>query len=219
MSALHHVVKNRPRLLLSIALGVFVTFFILPNGWLWITRALTGWDIGIGFFLILTGWHMLRANHHHVKELASREDRSNVAVFTLMTMAAGTSIIAIVMDLSGLKDVPQSIKMMHYALTALTILLSWLFIGVLFTLNYARMYYRSPIDTHHLVFVDHDLIPDYWDFLYFSFTIAVAAQTADVAISSRSMRKVVLAHSVMSFLFNLIILGLSINIAAGVISG
>ena len=51
----------------------------------------------------------------------------------------------------------------------------------------------------------------------FSFTIAVAAQTSDVIVMSRSMRKVVLAQSVLSFLFNVAILGLSINIAAGLV--
>ncbi|MFD2273819.1 DUF1345 domain-containing protein [Undibacterium arcticum] len=59
--------------------------------------------------------------------------------------------------------------------------------------------------------------PNYWDFLYFAFTIAVAAQTADINIQSRSMRKAVLAQSVLSFLFNAAILGFSINIAAGLV--
>jgi len=59
--------------------------------------------------------------------------------------------------------------------------------------------------------------PDYWDFLYFSFTIAAAAQTSDVSVVTRSMRKVVLSHSVLGFLFNAAIIGMSINVAAGLI--
>ena len=66
-------------------------------------------------------------------------------------------------------------------------------------------------------FPDAELNPDYWDFLYFSFTIAVAAQTSDVVVMSSGMRKAVLAQSVLSFLFNAAIIGLSINIAAGLI--
>lgn len=57
--------------------------------------------------------------------------------------------------------------------------------------------------------------PIYADFAYFSYTIGVASQTADVSISSRAMRKVVLAHSVLSFFFNTTILALTINLAAG----
>jgi len=61
------------------------------------------------------------------------------------------------------------------------------------------------------------LEPDYWDFMYFSFTIAVASQTADINLSSSSMRRAVLAQSVLSFFFNASILALSINIAASLI--
>ena len=58
---------------------------------------------------------------------------------------------------------------------------------------------------------------DFWDFLYFSFTIAVAAQTADVAVVSGAMRKVVVAHAVVSFFFNVAILGATINVVAGLL--
>jgi len=68
-----------------------------------------------------------------------------------------------------------------------------------------------------LKFPDDELCPDYWDFLYFSFTIAVAAQTADVSVMSRSMRKVVFAQSILSFVFNVAIIGLSINVLASLI--
>lgn len=57
--------------------------------------------------------------------------------------------------------------------------------------------------------------PTYLDFAYFSYTIGVASQTADVSISSRGMRGIVLAHSILSFFFNTTILALTINLAAG----
>jgi uncharacterized membrane protein len=57
--------------------------------------------------------------------------------------------------------------------------------------------------------------PGYLDFIYFSYVIGVASQTADVEISSRPMRAVSLAHSVLSFFFNTTILALTINLAAG----
>ena len=69
---------------------------------------------------------------------------------------------------------------------------------------------------HPLSFPNEDL-PDYWNFLYFSFTVAVAAQTSDVAIASRNTHKVVLLQSILSFIFNVAIIGLCINIAASLI--
>jgi uncharacterized membrane protein len=80
------------------------------------------------------------------------------------------------------------------------------------------VYYHAPQDRLPLHFPDECLDPDYWDFLYFSFTIAVAVQTSDVSVTSRTMRKLVLGQSVLSFFFNLLILGLSINIAAGLLN-
>ena len=70
-----------------------------------------------------------------------------------------------------------------------------------------------------LKFPDDEQNPDYWDFLYFAFTIAVAVQTSDVCVQTRLMRQIVLGQSVLSFFFNLVVLGLSINIAAGLING
>ena len=78
-------------------------------------------------------------------------------------------------------------------------------------------FYRSSAARRALCFPDKEENLDYWDFLYFSFTIAVAAQTSDVTVMSHSMRKTVLAQSILSFLFNVTIIGLSINIAASLV--
>jgi uncharacterized membrane protein len=105
----------------------------------------------------------------------------------------------------------------HYVFTAVTVLSSWLLLAVIYTFHYARLYYRSPSDKRSLRFPDDERNPDYWDFLYFSLTIAVAAQTSDISVMSRTMRKAVMAQSVISFVFNAAIIGMSINIAAGMV--
>ena len=50
------------------------------------------------------------------------------------------------------------------------------------------------------------------DFVYFAFTLGVAVQTADVEVTSRHIRKVVTAHCVAGFFFNLGVLALTINV-------
>ena len=86
---------------------------------------------------------------------------------------------------------------------------------VLFTLTYASVYWRTA-HGEGLRFPDasEEFKPIYSDFLYFSFTIAVASQTSDVEVLTRPMRRLVGLHSVLSFLFNTAILALTINIAA-----
>jgi uncharacterized membrane protein len=62
-------------------------------------------------------------------------------------------------------------------------------------------------------------MPVFWDFIYFSFTIAAACQTADVATLNAAVRKTVVVHTLISFLFNASILGFAINVTAGLIGG
>ena len=95
---------------------------------------------------------------------------------------------------------------------------SWLLLPTLFALTYASAYYGpipiagSPFPARRASFE-----PDHTDFLYFSFTIAVTAQTSDVAVTTREMRRLVLCQSVLSFVFNTTILAFAINAAAGVL--
>jgi len=69
-----------------------------------------------------------------------------------------------------------------------------------------------------MIFPEKPDEPGYWDFLYFSFTVAIASQTADVVTGTTGMRQISLLQSVISFVFNLAILGLSVNVAAGLLS-
>jgi uncharacterized membrane protein len=104
------------------------------------------------------------------------------------------------------------------ALAALTVLNSWTLVPTMFTLHYADMFYSVTAEERPLHF-PQTLEPVFGDFAYFSFTIAAACQTADVSTTNRSIRKVVAAHSVISFLFNAAILGFAINVTAGLIGG
>ena len=127
------------------------------------------------------------------------------------------SFAAIFLELASLKDLSVGERLSRYAFTGATIFGSWCLVATMFTFHYARMFFQSSADQPPLVFPEGAQNLTYWDFLYFSFTIAVAAQTSDVNIRSPAMRKAVLAQSVLSFFFNVAILGLSINIAAGLI--
>jgi uncharacterized membrane protein len=104
----------------------------------------------------------------------------------------------------------------HLLFAGVTVVGSWLLLPVLFALDYASRYYRST-PQGGLLFpgADTDVPADYVDFLYFACTIAVALQTADVAITSRPIRRLVLLQALLSFAFNTAILALTVNIAAG----
>lgn len=209
----HKFIRSRPRLTIAIVTGISVGL-ALPWQWNLVTRVLVGWNVTVWFYLCLMAWLMMRASHVRVRNIAEQEDKGAIAILAIMSVAAMVSIAAIILELSTIKGLPLSYRLAHYAFTGSTVFGSWCLVAALFTFHYARIYYRSPIERRALSFPDNEENLDYWDFLYFSFTIAVAAQTSDVTVMSHSMRKTVLAQSILSFLFNVAILGLSINIAA-----
>jgi len=209
-------VKNRPRLFLAFLFGAAIGLFI-PLQWNWLSRFLLGWNVAVWCYLILMSWLMMNSTSVSVAKLAEQEDEADLAIVAIMSIAATASLVAIVLELATIKELAATDKIAHYLITAATVLGSWCFIATIFTFHYAKIYYRSSSDQRALRFPDENLQPNYWDFLYFSFTIAVAAQTSDISMTSRPIRKTALAQSILSFWFNMAILGLSINIAAGLV--
>jgi uncharacterized membrane protein len=219
---LHRFIRSRPHLALAIALGTCVGW-AWPDSHAWQQRALIGWNAGVWGYLLGMAWLMSRADHRKVREIAGKQDESAGLVLFSLVVGAVLSLYAIVSELTRMDHVPADQVALRYAFTALTVIGSWLLVGVLFCFHYAHLYYRAPQDSLPLRFPEDGrgpvcLEPNYWDFLYFSFTIAVAVQTSDVSVTSRPMRKLVLGHSVLAFFFNLLILGLSVNIAASLVN-
>lgn len=213
------IARQRPRLLIALAIGLGVALF-LPGEYRASTRFLAGWNVAVWFYLLLIAGVLLRTTPERVRSLAEREDPGAVAVLTLLSLTAVASLIAIVLELAAVRALPPGGRLLHYGVTGTTVFGSWLLVNLLFTFHYAHLYYRVPPVRRPLQFPVHEgeePQPDYWDFLYFSFTIAVAAQTSDVIVTGRAARKTVLAQSVLSFVFNAAIIGMSINVAAGLI--
>ncbi len=209
-------IHSRPHLSLAIVLGLVVSL-LLPHDWKLMTRVLTAWNVAVWSYLVTAGWMMVRADHLKVREMSARQDERAALVLATLSVASVMSLAAIISQLSALQAMAPNDRLLHYGFTVVTLLGSWFLVGMLFCVHYAHLYYKEP-ENQPLRFPDEEQNPDYWDFLYFSFTIAVAVQTSDVSVHTRAMRKIVLGQSVLSFFFNLVVLGLSINLAAGLIN-
>ena len=213
---LHSIITSRPYLLSAILFGAVVAL-LLPDKLELMTRSLIAWNAGVWAYLIGMMWVIRRADHRKVRAIADKQDENAGVVLAVLLVAAVFSLSAIFVELSALADAEGAERVGRYVLTVLTLFGSWLLVGVLFCVHYSHTYYRAKGEELPLKFPDDEKEPDYWDFLYFSFTISVAVQTSDVGVMTRGARKLVLGHSVLNFFFNLVILGLSINIAAGLI--
>ena len=213
MSVARQLVQVHPRLVVAIVIGVAVGWLTSSDAL--VTRCLVGWNASVWTYLLSIWCMMLRADGEKARRLAELEDESAELVLALVCVAAIASLVAILLELAGGGHGGPS-RLWRYAFTAITVFGSWSLIGTIFTLHYARLFYADDDDPAALPlrFPDGEAMPDYWDFLYFAFTISVAVQTSDVGVATRSLRKAVLAHSLICFLFNAAIIGLSINIAA-----
>ncbi|MCE6980920.1 DUF1345 domain-containing protein [Pseudomonas frederiksbergensis] len=205
--------RTHPRLSAAATLGVAVG--ILAPADSIISKILIGWNTGVWTYLLLMLWLTVRAKAPDVKRIAEVEDENAGLVLLLVCIAALASLGTITFELAGSRDLETARKLLRYGFTALTVIGSWLLIGVIFCVHYARLYYTWNGKEPALRFAEGLTTPNYWDFLYFSFTIGVAVQTADVGVATRDLRKIVLAQSLIGFVFNTAILGFSINIAAG----
>jgi len=208
------IIKSRPRLFIAGAIAV-VAAGAFPFEWL-TTRMLVGWDIGVAFYLLAVSQLLAMGGVDYLRGRAATEDEGRFGILVLTAAASMTSLGAIV-ALLGNSTHTESRDPMQLALAIVTILLSWAFIHVIFAVHYANEYYSAQRQKIVGMIFPKDDEPDYWDFLYFSFVVGMTSQVSDVAVASKPVRRTVLAHGIVSFLFNVTLLALVVNIAASVI--
>ncbi|HMD75217.1 MAG TPA: DUF1345 domain-containing protein [Steroidobacteraceae bacterium] len=202
-----------PRLWVSTIAGL-ILFFLLPGEWSTISRVLVAWNFGVLLFLVIIARWMTSLSAQQICSRFVEEDESATVVVAIVTTAALLSLVAILSILSTIKQVTGAQRTAHELLAALTIVDSWLLVPTIFTVQYADLYYSAAEADRPLHFPKTSM-PVFWDFAYFSFTIAAACQTSDVSTTQLGIRKVVIAHTLISFLFNASILGFAINVSAG----
>ncbi len=219
----YQTVRGHPRLFISVLAGLVVGY-LLPPSFRPATRLLIAWNAGTWLYFILSAILIVTATTDSMRRRARDSDEGRFFILVLTSCAALASIGAIVAQLAATKDMTGLTKGLHVGLAAATIVSAWFFIHLTYALHYAHEYFdeldqgphKDPKDAGGLRFPGTET-PNYFDFLYFSFIIGVASQTADVSITAEEMRRVSLVHSILSFFFNSAVLALTINIAAGLI--
>jgi len=197
-----------------------VAFLIQPYSILLPTRLIVSWDIGALIYLCLAWIVIVRSDAGMTRERTLSQDQSGLIIFLLVIGAACASIIAIGFMQTPVKEISFWPKTWHIALSVLALMSSWLLIQTVFAFHYARRYYGAnkhmPTDESPLLFPGHRA-PDYMDFAYYACVIGMTSQVSDVMAASRQMRRLTLMHGILSFVFNIAVLALSINIIASVI--
>jgi uncharacterized membrane protein len=206
------LVRKRWGLFLSAAVGFSsVIVFLLSTGWRMVTSILVGCDLGVSRYLGHCGWMFSVCGMDHIRRQSAQLGEGHYAIPVLTVTAALASLAAILDELrTPGGHTTHDPLLLTFAIV--TIVLSWTFIHTIFTVHYAHEYYAHGRDGG-LHFPGNEE-PTYWDFAYFSFVVGMTSQVSDVGVTSRNIRQVVAAHGLVSFLYNVAFLALTINIAA-----
>ena len=182
------------------------------------------WIAFSGSFLIFSWIVILSSHPKGLRNIVGNEDTNRTLIFLFVLFAAFISVFAIIVLLQQAPNGSKIGLTYHILLAAAAVFCSWTLIHTLFTLRYAHLYYTYPNEdarTHGknnagLEFPGTQ-VPDYLDFAYFSFVLGMTFQVSDVQITSPRIRRLALLHGFLSFVYNTIIIALSINIISGVI--
>lgn len=211
MKSIAHTLKRsvrRPRLLTSALVAVALFLLLLP-GMPLVRALLIAFNAGAALFLILMLVLMFRASVTTMRTRARIQDEGKWTVLILSLCVAAAVLLALSHELHAARD--KSLG--EIVLASSTILLSWLFVAVVFAQQYAHSFYLKP---GQLVFPGTET-PDYLDFTYFAVVLSMCCQTSDVAITSSPFRRLVMLHSIVSFFFNVIIIAITVSVVAGVL--
>ncbi len=192
-----------PRFILFVIVLVSVYAIIAPM--LDPGRAfMIGFDVASSVFLISLA-PMLRAKDQDtMRAHAAENDANRVLLLAIAVVVSVAILIAVAVELGE----PQRA---NKPLVVLTLMLTWLFANTVYALHYAHVYYLDGSEGG-LDFSGEPDVPDYWDFIYFAFTLGMTFQTSDTGIVTRKMRKIVTAHSLAAFVFNIGVIAFSINV-------
>ena len=163
-------------------------------------------------YLVLTLIKVPRLTRSYLRKNAASSDAPVLVIFfvTLGTVAAALASLFMVINSD---DAPTTLD---YVLALLTVPLGWFTIHLRAAIHYAHLFWQPPAGDgkprRGLEFPGKTE-PVGWDFVYFAFVIGMAAQTSDVAVSSRHMRGFVLTHSIASFFFNTVLVAAAVNLA------
>lgn len=212
-----HSVRVHGVLFFSICLGL-VLFLLLPQEWEFSARLVLGWDAGALVYLGFALSTIVRFSLSRAQSRAADQDEGATLILVLTVIATGVSLGTVVSLLGTAKNVGEMKQTVFLLLGIGTTLISWTLIHTMFALHYAHEYYGGEdIGRGGGLKFPNDTQPDYWDFIYFAFVIGMTFQVSDVQVTSKRVRRLVVAHGIVSFFFSVTIIALMVNIGSGLI--
>jgi len=166
-------------------------------------------------FLVLS---VLMVRGSDAAALRARADENDKGMKVIVPLAGGAVLTSLVAILLTIQD-PHSGATLRPLMALISVPLGWLMIHSMMAFHYASLWYAPDRDGRPIRCLGFPGLAEgqdaqLWDFLYYSFTIGLASQTADVSALTTRMRRITLLHSVFAFYYNTVVLALAVNAAA-----
>jgi uncharacterized membrane protein len=191
----------------TFVIGLAVLIPLLGKG----RGTMAAFDIATLLFLAIVA-PLLKARADLMRQHAKDNDANRVLLLGLTGTVMVVILVAVASEMIGGKADGADI-----ALIVGTLALAWLFSNTVYALHYAHLFYTNDPtgkDSGGITVPDTDE-PDYWDFVYFSFTLGMTFQTSDVEITSAHIRRTTIGHCLAAFAFNIGVLAFTINVLGG----
>jgi uncharacterized membrane protein len=219
-STARRILAGHKRVFAATAVGL-VSLLLLPTSWSVRTRGIAAWDVGALALLMMCAVWFADASPGDMESNAAAQEEGEWTLFWLVVLGATASFTAIVAEFGSMKNATGASRDLKVELVGATLALTWLLTQAVFALRYAHEFYTRTNDAPTLdggLEFPREPCPDYWDFFYFSAILGMTFQVSDVQITSRKLRRLATVHGLLGFLFNTVIIALTVNLASGLLS-
>ena len=194
--------------------GLIVALILLPFV-PWPLAPVEGWNAAALAFLLITWPIIVRADSSLAPQFAAREDQTEGSARALLVAASVASLLGAgyALHLAGQHSGAPRVLLICSAV--LTVVLSWSVMNTIYTLRYADQDFRSKPGGIAFGADGDQQHPSYRDFAYVAFTIGMCYQVSDTTLRDPRIRRTVLAHAILSYVFGVVIVAGSVNLISG----
>lgn len=206
--------EARSRLAICLAAGVmaFVPVLVLVN---WQIAVLVGWDTTALLFVTMVWLSTRHDDSEATKDQATMEDDSRIAADAILVGASVASLVGVVFALIQAANATGAAHTVIAAVAVVSVVLSWASVHAVYTLRYAHLFYTEGggIDFHA-----GQYMPTYGDFLYVALTVGMTFQVSDTDLTGKDIRRAAIRHALLSYLFGVVVVAITINVVAGLLT-
>jgi uncharacterized membrane protein len=199
-------------LVIGLIVAIVMLRFAIPG-----VALIGGWDAGALTFL-LTAWPIIiRADGPRTEHLATREDPTRASATIMLVAASVASLLGVGFALVHAGRENGVLRGLLIGLAVLTVMLSWTLVNTVFTLRYAHLHFATAAPGIAFGDSDGQEPPSYHDFAYIAFTIGMCYQVSDTTLRNTRLRRSVLAHALLSYVFGVVIVAGTVNLISGLV--